>query len=59
MRYRVYFTISNSYCVDIDAEDEDEAWETVQNELCNGDDAYESTREWYDGSNDIEEVRLK
>ena len=57
MKYRVYFTVKNSYCVDIDAEDEDEAWEIVRDEIATDDDAYHWEREWYDGDNYIEEVK--
>ena len=59
MVYRVYFKISNSYVVSVEADDKDEACEIVQNAINVDDDAFLNDREWYDGDNYIEEVRLK
>ena len=59
MEYRVYFTISNSYVVSVEADDKDEACEIVQNAINVDDDAFLNDREWYDGNNYIEEARLE
>lgn len=59
MVYRVYFKISNSYVVSVEADNKDEACEIVQNAINVDDDAFLNDREWYDGDNYIEEVRLK
>ena len=59
MVYRVYFKISNSYVVSVEADDKDEACEIVQDAINADDDAFLNDREWYDGDNYIEEVRLK
>ncbi len=59
MVYKVYFTIKNSYVVDVEAEDRDEACEIVQSAINVDDDAFLYDREWYDSDEYIEEVRLK
>lgn len=59
MKYKVYFTISNSYVTNIEADSEEEAREIVQDAINIDDDAFSYDREWYDGNNSIEEVRLK
>ncbi len=59
MKYKVYFTISNSYSTSIEACSKDEACEIVQDAINADDDAFFNNREWYNGENYIEKVRLE
>lgn len=59
MKYKVYFTISNSYVTSVEANSEDEACEIVQNEINVDDDAFLNDREWYNGDNYIEKSEIK
>ena len=59
MKYKVYFTVSNSYSISVEAGSKDEACEIVQDAINVDDDAFFNDRKWYDGNNFIEEVRLE
>ena len=59
MKYKVYFTISNSYSISVEADSKDEACEIVQDAINVNDNAFLNDREWYDGNNYIEEARLE